>query len=328
MTKSRRAVIDVGSSTAKFAIYDWSLGKAQVYLESDDVATGLGKGLKVGGKLPAEGKRATLAAISDFVARIESAGASLDLLAATEAVRRAADGEVFLDELRARLGEATDVRCIDAETEAKWALRSAQESLELPERPLLSIDTGGSSHDFAMLDSNPGRGGADDWVSLPFGMIQLMEIAPPQAAAGRLGAQQVDDLSTFLRREFHKLRVCMKRGRGLPQRIVGTSGAILSLATVDAELGPSSKQERARLVHGRIIQRLTIDSMIAVAAEMSAAERRLMMPSLTELRAPIFVHGALIYRELLEVMELDEVTVNARGMKLGGLHELQDARKP
>lgn len=309
----RHAVIDVGSSTLKFAIYDRSPEGFLLVRESDPTPTSLGRGLVPGGPLDPEARRASLEALARMKDEIDAAEARLSLIVATEAVRQTGEREDFVAAMQEVLDTDTPVRVITGEVEARWALRSAEIGLGLT-APLISVDPGGSSTDCAWLSAD----GQSRALSLRLGMNPLMAAAAPEGDAGRLTPADVEAIRKVLTNGLRPLAAWDDLAAAT---LVGTSGAALALGTVSRGLPAGSREERARGAHGHRVSRAEIETWIREEAPRTAAERRERHPSLTPLRSQIFVHGALLWEALLAQTGQNELIVNGWGMKLGGLAE-------
>lgn len=310
----RIGVVDVGSSAVKYAVYE--TGETPVLVrEGDPVATSLGRGLRAGAPLDPVARRRTRENVRAFVAAMRALDARPALLLATEAVRRTCDRETFLDELRADMGGDADVRCIGFEEEARWAFDSARATLGPFDREVLVVDPGGSSNDYALGDQN----GATRLFSLAFGMNDFMDVADPRADEGRIDEAAAAALSAAGRERYAALRTELD---SMPSRLIAGSGAAIALAAVKLGLDAPDRETRARKGHGAVVTREDLGRFAADFAPLSAARRREIHPCISASRAPIFVHGALVYDAMLEVLGLDEMTVNGFGIKLGAVLSL------
>ncbi|MEZ6197389.1 MAG: hypothetical protein R3F20_16940 [Planctomycetota bacterium] len=316
METALEAVVDIGSSTIKYAIYARESGTWLLRREADEVATDLGRGLVPGGAFAPEARRNSLRGLAAMSSEIDAAGARVAIVVATEATRRAADGADFLAEVGRIFGPDAPVRLVDGDTEAYWGLRSAEVGLPGLPAPLLSIDPGGSSTDVATRERPGGPAGVR---SFPFGMNHLMAIAPPEADEGRLDAARIEALRAFL--DERAREIAEFTGPAGARPVVGTSGAILALGTVAAGCPEGSREARARAAHGRRVTRAEIEALIAETAPLTSAARRARHPSLTPVRSAIFVQGAIAWERLLDRLEADSAIVNGWGMKLGALVE-------
>lgn len=147
------AAIDIGSNSVRLAL---SNGVRR------SVITKLADGLTASGRLSQSGVRATLDALRSFAA--ECAACDSVLAFATEAVRRAADGEEFRAAVKRETG--LDVRVLSPDEEATFALRGAVK----PSGAVTVCDLGGGSME--LISSSDGK--TPEYVkSLPLGVVVL-----------------------------------------------------------------------------------------------------------------------------------------------------------
>ena len=125
--KSPRAAIDIGSNSVRLAKQDGTV---------QSVITKLADGIEKTGKLSEQGVAATLAALADFAKQSEGCRVTAF---ATEAVRRAADGEQFCKRVKAETG--LDIIVLSPEQEADLALIGSTK----PDGPVTVCDLGGGS---------------------------------------------------------------------------------------------------------------------------------------------------------------------------------------
>ncbi len=311
----RLAVIDIGSSAIKYGIYDFSSIPPSLVAEGDPISTSLGRGMKAGDPLPSSARAATLNCARRFVSEIQEWDATLTLVCATEAVRRASDKDDFMAELRQIFGPVPKICCITGEQEVAWGLLSAKATLDLDlHLKRLFIDPGGSSNDIAY-----GPEGHEKWISLPFGMNDLLAAVGIENNDARLSTTEIGTLRHFLCRRYDDILGLIDGD--VVGEIIGTSGAALAIGAVKSKVAINSRTARVRGAHGIMVSQDDLEKMVAEMAPLSAQERRRLHPSLSPTRALIFIHGALIYQVLLEVLEKESFRVNGFGMKLGGLIE-------
>ena len=108
-----------------------------------------------------------------------------------------------------------------------------------------------------------------------------------------------------------------------PERAIGVAGTITSLAALDLDLAEYDPER----VHGH---RLTLDGVqqqLSRLASMPLAERR-EVPALDPERAPVIIAGAVILREVLAHLELDEIEVSERDILHGAALEAAALPEP
>ncbi|MCH5155934.1 MAG: hypothetical protein J1F69_04935 [Clostridiales bacterium] len=150
-----KAAIDIGSNSVRLALSDGT-----VYSQ----ITQLAYGLESSGKLCAEGVFATVETLKGFKSECASRGVTDIYAFATEAVRRATDGEKFCTLVYGETG--LTVHVLSPEQEAALALSGATK----PDGAITVCDLGGGS--LEVISSHDGK--RPDYVkSLPLGVVVL-----------------------------------------------------------------------------------------------------------------------------------------------------------
>lgn len=147
------AAIDIGSNSVRLLTSDGV---------KRSVITKLADGIETTGKLSPAGVKATLDALAEFSAPCR--GAERTLVFATEAVRRASDGDEFCAAVKLRTGMAVTV--LSGAQEAEYALRGAKK----PNGAVTVCDLGGGSME--IISAADGR--TPEYIkSLPLGVVVL-----------------------------------------------------------------------------------------------------------------------------------------------------------
>ena len=176
------AVIDVGSNSVRLVVYRLE-GRAIWTVYNEKVLAGLGSELSQTGKLSTDGVEDALAALRRFSALLDAARPSDLFVAATAAVREAADGQDFIHRVLAETGFA--VRVLSGEDEARYAALGVLAGT--PDASGLVGDLGGASLELTRVDA--GQIGAG--VSLPLGAFNLRGADGFDSVRARLRAGEV-----------------------------------------------------------------------------------------------------------------------------------------
>jgi exopolyphosphatase/guanosine-5'-triphosphate,3'-diphosphate pyrophosphatase len=99
-TSPQRAIIDIGSNTVRLVVYGGS-PRAPMVLLNEKVAARLGREIAETGRLAEEAMALALRALRRFALLLEDLGIEDVETVATAAVREAANGREFVEELRA-----------------------------------------------------------------------------------------------------------------------------------------------------------------------------------------------------------------------------------
>jgi len=116
--RAHYAVVDIGSNSVRLVVYD-QLGRAPFPRFNEKSLCRLGEGLDRSGELSPEGFRRTVEATRRFRAIADAMGVGRIDAIATEAVRRATNGERLVAAIREQSG--LEVRILSGIEEARYA---------------------------------------------------------------------------------------------------------------------------------------------------------------------------------------------------------------
>jgi exopolyphosphatase/guanosine-5'-triphosphate,3'-diphosphate pyrophosphatase len=167
-----RAVIDIGSNTIRLVIYGGP-PRAPTVLYNEKVTARLGRGVAESGRLGQRAKAAALAALERYATLARLRGISDIQTVATAAVRDAADGPEFLEQVRA-LGLSP--RLLSGEQEAVTSAMGVAGGF--PGAKGIVADLGGGSLEIVHVDGMSCEHG----VSLPLGSLRLPQLRAAGAA--------------------------------------------------------------------------------------------------------------------------------------------------
>jgi exopolyphosphatase/guanosine-5'-triphosphate,3'-diphosphate pyrophosphatase len=163
--KGRVGIIDVGSNSIRLVVYERA-SRAPLPVFNEKVLCGLARGLDATGRLNPDGVEMALANIDRFTTLAHNMKVtSLDLLA-TAAVRDAADGAAFMDELSRRPG--IRAHTVSGQDEARFSGYGV--ICGMPDAAGVMGDLGGGSLELVSL----GRGRLGNSTTLPVGPLRLM----------------------------------------------------------------------------------------------------------------------------------------------------------
>jgi exopolyphosphatase / guanosine-5'-triphosphate,3'-diphosphate pyrophosphatase len=273
----RVAAIDQGTNTTRLLVADVVDGRVDEIVRRSTI-TRLGEGVDRRKRLlplPIARVRNTL---TDYRRELEELGAERALLIATSAVRDAENGEAFLGEIEWSYGFTTELLSGDAE--AALTLRGVGEV----DDETVVLDVGGGSTELMKRGYRK---------SIDVGSVRLTErfvhSDPPTT-------EEIDACATYAR-------------ESLPsdvgaERVIGVAGTVTSIAALDLGLDEHDREQ----VHGHVLTAEGLGDQLRRLAAMTEAQRRevLLEPD----RAPVIVAGAVIVREALRVLGVDELRVS------------------
>jgi exopolyphosphatase/guanosine-5'-triphosphate,3'-diphosphate pyrophosphatase len=313
---SRRtyAALDLGTNNCRLLIARPSEG-GFVVIDAFSRIVRLGEGLASTGRLSEDAMNRALKALSICADKLCRRHVSLVRSVATEACRRADNGDVFVRRVHEETGIALDV--ISAEQEARLAAMGCHALLEPGDGPALIFDIGGGSTELVLIETGGPRPRVIDWVSAPLGVVSLTEMEPHDFAsrAERLAAYQ--RMRSRVAASFASFAGAITAHRSASCRLLGTSGTVTTLASV--YLGLPSYDRRQ--IDGLIVP---ADAMRAISERISSMTipERAALPCIGQERADLVVAGCAILDEIIDLWPAERLGVADRGIREGILRLL------
>lgn len=264
-------------------------------VERDMQVTRLGAGVDETGRLDDAALERTVERIRAYHARAVELGATAVRIAATSAIRDAADRHRFLEAVEAATGVAAEV--LAPEEEAATAFAGAVGSVA-GTPPYLVIDIGGGSTELIVGDDAPTAS-----TSRQLGCVRLTERCLPSdpptraelEAARRMAGEELDAAVAALG---------LEGGLG-PGTVVGVAGTVTTLAALDLGL----EVYDAGRIHGARLSARAVEGLVEQLAAMTSAERARLGP-MAPGREDVIVAGAVELAVALAVLGADEVLVS------------------
>jgi exopolyphosphatase/guanosine-5'-triphosphate,3'-diphosphate pyrophosphatase len=164
---SRVGVVDIGSNSVRLVVFDGA-ARSPAYFYNEKVMCALGAGMSETGHLNPEGKIRALTALKRFNMLAEGMDLPGLTVVATAAMREAADGPAFREELEQATG--LKVWVIDGEEEARLSAQGVL--LGWPGAYGLICDIGGSSMELAEIQD----GEVGQRVTSPLGPLKFKDM--------------------------------------------------------------------------------------------------------------------------------------------------------
>ena len=284
--------MDIGTNSTRLLVAEVD-GGTLTELDRRTTVTRLGEGLEASGRLSDAAMARVSEALADYREALDGLGAERVVAVATSAMRDAANGPEFRDEIERRFG--IDARTISGDEEARLTFLGATAGRD-PGAATLVIDIGGGSTEFVM-----GHAGGDPefHVSTRMGSVRHTErhlhSDPPTAA--ELAALAEDARAIVEADVPADVRAGVDAG-------IAVAGTATSLAAIDQELDPYDPER----VHGYRLGVASCERLLARLAGLTVAQRR-EVPGLHPDRAPTIVAGAGILLESMRAFGLDEIEV-------------------
>lgn len=292
MTKSaRHAIVDIGSNSIRLVIFGGTRRKPKV-LYDDKLMAGLGRGVVARGKLERQAMDRALAELARYAALLRLIAPDSLEVVATAAVRDAANGEAFLNRVRA-LG--LPARLLSGAEEAQasaWGVIASH-----PAAIGLVADLGGGSLELARIAHDK----VHECVSFRLGIIPVAAIRAQ--GRGRLRGE--------LSRELNDL-AWLGEVRRQQLYLVGGAWRALDKARVQlfgGAIGEPFPAEDTRRIK-QSVRELSVQRLAA-------------MPGISAARAAQIGHAAALLRALVVETDPSEVLVSGAGLREGLLFKGQ-----
>jgi exopolyphosphatase/guanosine-5'-triphosphate,3'-diphosphate pyrophosphatase len=308
-TPERLAAIDVGSNSIRLVIAEWDPGSGITIIDDVKEQPRLAAGVAQRGALGAAEMTQALTSLRLMLDICQRREVTRIRAVATAAVREAANGPAFLQEVKDALG--LDLEIIDGATEASLSYRSVAHHFKVADTKTLVADIGGGS--LEVIGAVDGLIELTD--SLPFGAVRLTDLY-------LLGDRPAHKALKALRLDVRKaLRKTLSKRGWIGATIIGSGGTFTNLGRMVAARRGISLDEP---VHGLFISTADVEHLLERLAAMPP-DVRARVPGLNPSRADIIVAGVAVTAELLKRVNGRGVTVSAFGLREGLLLDMAGA---
>lgn len=315
------AAIDLGTNNCRLLVARQAPDGFRV-MDAYSRIVRLGEGIGVSNRLAAAAMDRTMSALAVCCRRMRRRNVTFARCVATEACRRASNGEAFVERVRQELGLSLEV--VTAEEEARLALEGCLPLVDPEAAHVLLFDIGGGSTELVWLSrESPGaRPQMRAFQSLPLGVVALSERFGAGGAVDRdlynvLRDSADDALTAF--DPTGELAGHFAAGRA---QLLGTSGTVTTLAALFLGL---VRYDRAK-VDGGIVPTEGLDAATARVCAMSPHERA-SHGCIGRGRADLVVAGCAVLQSIVTRWHAPTMTVADRGVREGILLELMRANR-
>jgi len=285
------AAVDVGTNSTRLLIAEISETGTVIPLHSDLVSTRIGQQMLQGLLLESAMER-TLAVINNFVNRAREQGAQKIILAATSAVRDAANQRYFADLVHSATG--LELNILSGTEEAYLSYWGVTNSWGDIPRALV-IDIGGGSTEFIWATQEENR-----FVSVDLGAVRLTE--------GGFGKERMRVIAEELLAET----LLAIKSKSCPEEIIGVGGTITTLSAMALELAVYDREK----VHGYRLTRAKTDEFLELLHRLTI-EERIKLPGLAPQRASIIPAGACILSAIFHGLAKDSLLASEADLLYG-----------
>jgi exopolyphosphatase / guanosine-5'-triphosphate,3'-diphosphate pyrophosphatase len=308
------AAIDLGTNNCRLLVARPN-GAGFRVIDAYSRIVRLGEGLSRTGLLSEAAMDRTIAALRVCARKMQQRRVTRARSVATEACRRAANCEAFLERVRAETG--IDIEIITSEVEAELAFRGCAPLLTPDRNRAIVFDIGGGSTEIGWLAVDAaGQIDLIDCVSLPIGVVNLAERHDRSPVDPALYETMTGEVASMLA-EFGARNDIATAVAGGTVQMLGTSGTVTTLTGIHLRL---SRYDRSQ-VDGRYLEFEAID---AINRELAALDwhGRAATPCVGPERADLVVAGCIILSAICRLWPVGRLRVADRGLREGILFEL------
>jgi exopolyphosphatase/guanosine-5'-triphosphate,3'-diphosphate pyrophosphatase len=308
------AAIDLGTNNCRLLIAR-PAEDGFVVIDAFSRVVRLGEGLAQAGRLSDAAMDRALGALRVCADKLKRRNVRLARSVATEACRRAANGEAFIERVRSETGIRLDI--ISAQEEARLAVLGCHILLEDGIGPAVIFDIGGGSTELVLIEPGGPAPRILDWQSVPWGVVSLTETVGGDEASEAARLARYAEMRQRVTDSFASFAERIAPWRAENLRLLGTSGTVTTLASVHLDL----PQYDRRAVDGLIVPS---ESMRGIATRLSgmAPEERRTLPCIGQERADLVVAGCAILEAIMDIWPASRLGVADRGIREGILRNL------
>ena len=284
----------------------------------------LGEGVSSSGLLSQDAMERTMSALKACQKKLQKYNITGSRFVATEACRRAENGQEFLNNVRDETGLLIDI--ISSEEEARLAFLGCSSLLTAGSKRAIVFDIGGGSTELMWIDvdaitgKNPGAKSITDWLSIGFGVMNLadkfggsdfaemafddmvkllVERLKPFDAANNISATINPPLSS------HPLA-------GGNVQLLSTSGTVTTLAAIHLDLPRYDRSRIDGITVGIADIRATVRKLLAMRPS-----ERFNHPCIGPDRADFIISGCAIFEAISTLWPTGNITIADRGVREG-----------
>lgn len=297
------AVLDLGSNSLRLLVARvGGAGDVRILEQAREVVR-LGEGAFESRLLQPVPMRRTIDALRGFGAICRRCQVDEVVAIATAAVREAANGQRFLDDVRRETG--FDFTVIPGREEARLICLGIASGLGQAQGRRLFMDIGGGSTELAVVEG----GDILELESLKLGAVRLADMFP--SVGGAVGEAQYQAMQAHVRDQAVLPLRRLAASRAV--ELAGSSGTIRALARIAAATCPEGAGDSLGL--------LTREGLLRAVRTMCrcSEEDRRSVPGMDPRLAGILVPGAAILQTVMEELGMDRMRVSERDLRHGAL---------
>jgi len=290
------AIIDIGSNSVRQVVYEGQTRSPSV-LHNEKVLCGLGKGVAKSGSLDEDAIERALTALRRFMLLGKQLNVAETHILATAAAREAENGARFISSVEQICGD--EVKLLTGREEARYAALGVQSGFYKPEG--IAGDQGGGSTELVPVISDKELNG----VTTPLGALRLQELSKFNASVAR----------KIARKTLADLKIEWPGDKRTFYAIGGTWRSLIRLYMLENE-------HPIDVLHGFSVKASKFQKFCERVIDDN--DKFDFLDEISKNRRPLLPYGAAVMIELIDRLEVDEITTSVVGLREGYLYSLLD----
>ena len=299
------AILDFGTNTFNLLIAERQDGSFKI-IHTSKQAVKLGRGgIQVNRMTPTAFERGFVA-ITNHMETIKSFQVDQIKAFATSAIRNAANGQEFVDEVKKRFGFRVSV--VPGNREAELIYKGVRQALPMNREKMMILDIGGGSNEFIICNQE----GIIWKQSFEIGMARILErftLSDP------IFHEEVRALESYYRQELEPLMAVVKKEK--PVALIGASGSFDTFfAMISHKLGIEPDRVNGREISLKEYRKLHKELL------RSSMEERRRMPGMEPVRVEMIVAATIFVSFVLRACHIKHLYHSEFALKEGVISEL------
>lgn len=293
----RIAIIDLGSNSARLIVMHIYENGAYNLVYNQKETVRLSEGLEESGLLQPAAMQRAIDTLKIFAHMIELLAVDQILAVATAAVRNAANGTEFIQQVRQASG--IEFQIINGETEATLGYLGVMNTIAVDNAVL--FDLGGGSIELTLIRNRQ----AEKTVSIPVGSVTLTERFGLHDKADE---EQLANAYQYIKQHLSSLGWL----DNLSVPLIGTGGTARNIAKMDQR----RKNHPLSRVHNYRLGWMSFDDLWKELGKTNLQQRR-KVPGLSSGRADIILGGLTIVKCLFDLTQSSQLIISGCGVREG-----------
>jgi len=270
----------------------------------------LGEGVNASGRLSEDAMNRTIEALKICAGRMHKNNVRQSRAIATEACRRADNGDEFM--LRVKRETGLEIKTITAVEEAELTLAGCAPLLNTGHARVLMFDIGGGSTELMWIEAEPGKCPKPiEILSLPFGVVNLSEEYGNDSLSPGVYEEVIARIDQALAPFEERHAICAEI-EAERVHVLGTSGTVTTFGAIYLDL---ASYDRSR-VDGLSIRFESVHAIAAKLAGMDSAARKA-HPCIGPGREDLMAMGCAVITAICRRWSAQNLTAADRGIREG-----------